>query len=88
LRGRLRLAAIPLRRQPGEDVADGGRGDEGPDEVPAAPLVLAGRALAVLVRADRDVLGAVIGRELAPAQREHRGRDRSHGRQELPRDRA
>ena len=42
----------------------------------AAALVLLRPRLAVLVGADRDVLRAVVGRELASAQRERRGRER------------
>jgi hypothetical protein len=38
--------------------------------------VLLRRALAVLVRSDRDVLGAVVRSELAPAKREQRGGER------------
>src|SRR4029450_2080397 len=57
-------------------VRDGGRGDERADEVAAAALVLLRRARAVLVRANGDVLGAVIGREIAAAQRERGRRDR------------
>ena len=42
----------------------------GPTQVRAAALVLLLARLAVLVAADRDVLGAVVGGELAAAQRE------------------
>ena len=87
LGSRLRLAPLALRREPGQDVADGGRDDQRPDEVPAAALVLARGALPVLVAADRDVLRAVVRRELARAQRHHRGRDRDDRRQQLPRER-
>src|SRR5262252_3828544 len=53
LGGCLRLAPVPLRREPGENVAGRGRDEERPDEMPAAALVLARGALPVLVAADR-----------------------------------
>ncbi len=86
LRGGARLAPHPLGREPGQRVADGGGGDERPDEMAAAALVLARRLLAVLVRTDRDVLGAVVGGELGAAQREHRGRERDEPGHQLLRD--
>ena len=46
------------------------------DEVAAAAVVLLRRRLAGLVRADRDVLGAVVRGELAAAERDHGGRER------------
>src|SRR5581483_6979944 len=58
LRDGLRLAPVPLGREARERVPDGRSRDERPDEMPAAALVLARRALAVLVAPDRDVLGA------------------------------
>ena len=66
---------------PGEDVADArssrraGRRDAPPQR--SCSFV---RALAVLVRADRDVLGAVVRGELGAAQREHRRRERQQRR--------
>ena len=76
-----------LRGRPrGEDVA-GRRGDEQrADQVRAAALVLLRALLAVLVRPDRDVLGAVVGGELAAAEREHGRRERERAREELARD--
>src|SRR5579884_1763661 len=64
---RLRLTAHPLRRQPGQDVADGRRRDERTDEMPPAAFVLARGALPMLVASDRDVLGAVVRSEIAGA---------------------
>src|SRR5438270_105464 len=61
-----------------------GRRHERPHEMPAAALVLARRALPVLVAADRDVLRAVVRGEVPAAQREHRRRDRGDGREQLP----
>ena len=61
-----------LGREAGEDVADGRRRDERADQMAAAALVLLRRARAVLVRADRDVLGAVVRGELRAPHREHR----------------
>ena len=72
----------------GQDVADCGRREEWADEMPAATLVLAGRLLPVLVAPDRDVLGAVVRRELAGAEREHRRCDRGERGQQLARDRS
>ena len=86
-RGGARLART-RRARAGERVADGGSGDERADEMAAAALVLARRLLAVLVRANRDVLGAVIGGELGAAQCQHRGRERKKTGQQLLRYRA
>jgi len=66
----------PRRREAGEDVADRARREQRADQMTAATLVLLRRSLALLVVADRDVLGAVVVRELAAAQREHRRRER------------
>ena len=82
----LRLTALALRREPGQNVGDRGRREERPDEMPAATLVLFRRALPLLVGADRDVLRAVVRRELARTQREDGRRDRGNRRQELPCD--
>ena len=71
------------RRKAGEHVADGRRRDERPDQMAAAALVLLLRAVAVLVAADRDVLGAVVRGELAAAQRERGGRERQEAREQL-----
>src|SRR3954453_6410124 len=76
LRSRLRALPVLLRREPGEDVGDRGRGDKRADEMPTTALVLLRRALPVLVAADRDVLRTVIGRELARTQRHKRRRER------------
>src|SRR5262249_42102908 len=57
------------------------------DQMRAAALVLLLGGLATLVGADRDVLGAVVGRELAPAERERRRRERDDSRDELLRRR-
>jgi hypothetical protein len=83
----LRLPPVPFRRQAGENVAHGGRGDQRPDEMATAALVLSRRALPVLVGADGDVLRPVVRRELARAQRHDRGRHRDDRRQQLPRER-
>ena len=81
-RGPRRPAQV-RRRARGEQVA-GGRGHEQrADQVRAAALVLLRALLAVLVRPDRDVLGAVVGGELAAAERHHRGRERERSREEL-----
>src|SRR5262245_17603261 len=58
------------RRPRGEEVADRERSEERADEVRAAAFVLLVARLAVLGGADRDVLGAVVGRELGAAQRD------------------
>ena len=68
----------------GEHVAGGGRREQRADQVRAAALVLLRALLAVLVRPDRDVLGAVVGRELAAAQREQRRCERERAGEELP----
>ena len=81
-RARVRCARAAGAKS-GEDVADGGRRDERADEMAAAALVLLRRAVAVLVRADRDVLGAVIRGELRAAQREHGRREREQPREKL-----
>src|SRR5581483_6018483 len=72
-----------LRRTRSDDVAGGGRREQRPDEVGAAPLVLLGARLVVLVAPDRDVLGAVIRGERVAAQREQRGRGGEKARDEL-----
>src|SRR5919201_764078 len=54
----------------------------------AAALVLALRTLAVLVRSDRDVLRAVVGGDVRPAQRERRGRHGHQSRCQLLRGRS
>src|SRR3954468_4824039 len=71
LRGGACRLLQPLGREAGERVADRGRREQRADEMSAAALVLLRRTVAVLVPADRDVLRAVIVRELAAAQREH-----------------
>ena len=55
------------------------------EQVRAAALVLACALLAVLVAADRDVLGAVVGRQLGASQRKRRRQQREHAADELPR---
>ena len=77
-----------LRRLGGQRAADRRARDERAEQVRAAALVLPGAALAVLVAADRDVLGAVVGGKLATAQREHGRRKREHPADELGRERA
>src|SRR5262249_50823837 len=54
-------------RLAGEEVREGGGRGQGADEMPAAALVLLRSRRVVLVGADRDVLGAVVGGELAAA---------------------
>ena len=59
------------------DVADGGRGEHRRDQVRAAAVVLlvgVGGVVAVLVAGDRLVLHAVVGGEVAAAQRQQRRR--------------
>ena len=73
-----------LGRKGCERIADCRGEHERPDEMPSAALMLLRGALAMLVGADRDVLGAVVGGELAGAQREHRRRDGHDRREELP----
>src|SRR5438128_1636356 len=70
-------------RQSGENVADGGRCNKRPDEMTATALVLLLGAVAVLVAADRDVLGAVVGSKLSPAQRQGRRCKRQEAREQL-----
>ena len=62
-RGQPRRAARAIRRLRGERGADRGGEQQRPDQVRPAPLVLLPARLAVLVRPDRDVLGAVVGGE-------------------------
>ena len=87
LRGGARAAARTLRRETGEHVADRRRRDERPDQMAAAALVLLRRALAVLVRADRDVLGAVIRASSEPRIAKHRRRERQQPGEQLLRRR-
>ncbi len=54
----------------------GAREHQRPDEMAAAAIVLLRRRLTGLVRADRDVLGSVVGGELATSQRHDRRCDR------------
>src|SRR5579872_353813 len=61
------------RRLLRERVRGGRSDDERADEVRTAALVLPRARLVVLVRPDRDVLGAVVGGQVAAAQREERG---------------
>src|SRR5580765_1339754 len=75
--------AIPRRRSGREDVADGGRREHRAGEMRAAALVLAGARLAVLVAADRDVLGAVVRGKLAAAEREDTRREREQAGDQL-----
>ena len=82
-RRRPRGRAQTCRRPRGEDVPRGGRRDQRSDEMRAAALVLPRARLAVLVTADRDVLGAVVGRELLTAQGEQRRCEREQARDEL-----
>ena len=67
---------VALRRLLGGEVAGGRRERASGRQMRAAALVLLRPRLAVLVGADRDVLGAVVLGELAAAQRERRGRER------------
>jgi hypothetical protein len=68
----------------GKRIADRERGEKRAEQVRAAALVLLLTRRAVLVGADRDVLGTVVGGQLAAAQRQ-RGRDeRRQGRDRLP----
>ena len=71
------------RCAPGEGGAGSRSHEQRPDEVRAAALVLLRCALAVLVRPDRDVLGAVVRGELSLAKREQRRREGKRSRGEL-----
>src|SRR5437667_6459678 len=73
LGGRAGRAAQVLRRARGEHAAHGRADQERADDVRTAALVLLAAALAVLVAADRDVLGAVVRSDLRAPNRE-RGR--------------
>ena len=66
-------------------LADRGREQERADEVAAAAVVLLRGALSRLVGADRDVLGAVVGGELAAPQRDGGGGERGERRDGLAR---
>ena len=81
-----RRAAQVGGRPGGQDVAGRGGDDQRPDQVRAAALVLLRALLAVLVGADRDVLGSVIRGELAAAEREEGRGERQHPRGELAGD--
>ena len=61
----------------------GGRDEERAEHVRSAPLVLSRSQLAVLVAADRDVLGPVVRRELGASQRRGRRDDREKRRRDL-----
>ena len=74
-------------RPGGEDVARRRGGEQRADQVRAAAFVLLRALLAVLVRPDRDVLGAVVGGELAAAEREHGRSERERAGEELARRR-
>src|SRR3954469_6674802 len=76
LRSRARGVAPALGRARRERVADRGCREQRADQVGAAALVLLRARLAVLVRADRDVLGAVVAGELRATQRVRRRRER------------
>jgi hypothetical protein len=56
------------RRARGEEAAGGARHEQRPEDVGAAALVLLGPILAVLVRTDGDVLGAVVLGEIRASQ--------------------
>ena len=58
------------------------------EQVRAAAVVLLRRALPLLVAADRDVLGAVVGGDVRAAQRESGRREREQAADELLRRRA
>src|SRR5579864_21544 len=87
LRSGASLSPHARGREPRKHVADRRRRDERADEVTAATFVLALCGVTVLVAADRDVLGAVIRRELAAAKRERRRRERQKARDQLLRSR-
>jgi len=81
----LRGRAEPLGGAVGRQVAGGGRQKQRADKVGAAALVLLRARLAVLVRADRHVLGAVILGQLAAAQRKRSRGKREQASEELAR---
>src|SRR5205085_786872 len=74
-----------LGRTRDEEIRKRRREDDRADEMAAAALVLLRAVLAVLVRADRDVLGAVVGGEVGAAQREERRREPGCGAGDLAR---
>src|SRR5881628_1353477 len=76
LRSRTRGIPPALGRARRERVADRGGREQRADQVRAAALVLLRARLAVLVRADRDVLGAVVAGELGATERVRRRRER------------
>ena len=84
---RARGRAQALRRARGERAPDRGRREQRADHVRAAALVLPRARLAVLVAADRDVLGAVVLGEVGAAQRDHRRAEREDGGDRLLRQR-
>src|SRR3954470_21243588 len=71
-----------LGRLGGERAADRGADEERADHVRAATLVLLLAAFAVLVAADRDVLGTVVGGDVGAAQRERGGSERKRAGEE------
>src|SRR5207253_5605207 len=82
-RRRARGGAEALWRPRREDVAGRCRREQRADEVRAAALVLPRALDAVLVRADGDVLGPVVGGDGAFAEREQRGRNADQSADEL-----
>src|SRR5712691_556922 len=65
-----RMPAEPQRREVRKQVSDRRRRHEWAHEVAAAALVLLLSLVAVLVAADRDVLGTVVAGELGAVERE------------------
>src|SRR5687768_9142970 len=82
----LSLPAEACGRPRGEDVARRRGGEEWADQVRAAAFVLLRARLVVLVGPDRDVLGAVVARELAAAERQHGRSQRERAREKLTGD--
>src|SRR5436190_16386915 len=82
-RAETRGPAQRRRRLRRERRPDCGREEERPDEMRSAALVLLPPRLVVLVRADRDVLGTVVGGEARAAQGQSRGSERESAREEL-----
>src|SRR5215213_3257535 len=85
-RGRTGRAAVLSRYGGSDRVRRGRRDEQRPDQMRTATLVLTRAWLVVLVGADRDVLGAVVGGEIVAAQREQRGREGEQPGRELFRD--
>src|SRR5436305_481643 len=88
LRAEPRLRAYACGSACGERVAEGRRREERAEKVRPAAIVLLGRALALLVAADRDVLGAVIRGDVGATEGECCRREGEQAAEQLLRARA